>query len=354
MSADPAIRCTALTRRFGDVAALDGFDLVAPEGSVVSVLGPSGSGKTTALRVIAGFEDPDSGTVEVGGRIVAGSGRSTPPEHRRVGMVFQHFALFPHLDVAGNVGYGLRRTGRRARRVAEILEMVGLPDAAERMPHELSGGEQQRVALARALAPDPEVILLDEPFSNLDAPRRDRVRREMHAILVEARTTAVFVTHDQEEALAMSDEVAVMRAGRVVQQGNPTEVYLRPVDRWVARFLGDAEFLDGTVSRPGVVDTPLGRFAIARDGVSGPVDVMIRPESVRLTADPSGDSLVVSREFFGHDQLVTLHLNGGHRLLARTGPMPLHPGDRVSVEITDVVVFGRNRTSASGDRGSDH
>jgi len=216
--------------------------------------------------------------------------------------------------------------------------MVGLGDAVDRMPHELSGGEQQRVALARALAPEPHVVLLDEPFSNLDTPQRDRVRREVRTILVEARATAMFVTHDQEEALAMSDVVAVMRDGRVVQTAAPHDLYRRPGDCWVARFLGEAEFFGGTAHH-GRVDTPIGAFA-ADPGISGPVEVMIRPESVLLSRDEGGSALVVDREYYGHDQLVTLHLDGGHRLLARTGPHPaFNPGDHARFEVIDVMVF---------------
>jgi iron(III) transport system ATP-binding protein len=292
--------------------------------------------------MIAGFETPERGTIEIGGTLVAGNGHHLPPERRKVGMVFQHYALFPHLDVAGNVGYGLDRGPARSVRVGEVLEMVGLPGAAGRMPHELSGGEQQRVALARALAPKPDVVLLDEPFSNLDAPQRGRVRRDVRAILVEARATALFVTHDQEEALAISDEVAVVRRGRVVQQGSPADLYLQPADPWVARFLGEAVFVAGRASA-GRVETALGSFPTTT-AAAGDVEVMIRPEAVRLVPSPSGGALVVDREFYGHDQLVTLHLDGGHRLLSRTGPRPrIDVGDRVEVRIEEVVVFEKER-----------
>jgi iron(III) transport system ATP-binding protein len=209
---------------------------------------------------------------------------------------------------------------------------------AHRMPHELSGGEQQRVALARALAPRPEVVLLDEPFSNLDAPQRDRVRREVKTILVEARATAVFVTHDQEEALSMSDQVAIMRAGRVLQTASPDEVYHRPVDCWVARFLGEGEMMPGT-AKGATVDTVIGSFKLA-EPAEGEVEVIIRPEAVRLLVDPHGLSRVVEREFYGHDQLVTLELPDGRQLLSRTPTNPIfHPGDRVTVEVDEVMAF---------------
>ncbi|MEE9298359.1 MAG: ABC transporter ATP-binding protein [Acidimicrobiia bacterium] len=333
----PAVTLTKVAKRFGSVVALDAFDLTAPRGDVLGLLGPSGCGKTTVLRVIAGFDRPDSGSIEIEGTTVFSDSRWIPPEKRRVGMVFQDYALFPHLDIAANIGYGLSGSNAAAR-VEEVLEMVGLGGMGERMPHELSGGEQQRVALARALAPRPHLVLLDEPFSNLDTPIRDRVRREVRTILVEARATAIFVTHDQEEALAMSDTVAVMRAGTVLQTASPHDLYRRPTDCWVARFLGEAEFIGGTASR-GRVETPLGTFADSSNA-SGKVEVMIRPEAVRLTREDGGPALVVDREFYGHDQLVTLHLDGGHRLLARTGPEPIfNPGDHARYEVTEVVVF---------------
>jgi iron(III) transport system ATP-binding protein len=346
----PAIRCRGLVKAFGEQLALDRFDLDVPAGGVLALLGPSGSGKTTALRVIAGFEAPDSGTVEIDGRQVTGPAGAVPPERRRIGMVFQHAALFPHLDVGANVAYGLAERSERAARVAEVLDLVGLAGAGTRMPNELSGGEQQRVALARALAPRPAVVLLDEPFAGLDAPQRERVRREVRAILVEAGATALFVTHDQEEALSTSDGVAVMRAGRVVQRGTPTEVYLRPADRWVARFLGEAEFLPGTVAGDGIVETPLGRLP-AVTSLRGDVEVMIRPEAVRLRRDGNGAARVVAREFFGHDQLLTLDV-GGRRLLARTGPLPhIDEGDRVEVEVLETVVFPAADTRPGGPVG---
>ena len=334
----PAIACRGLTKRYGPATALDGFDLDVPAGTIVGLLGPSGSGKTTALRVMAGFEQLDAGTVAIAGRQVADGRAAVPPERRRVGMVFQDYALFPHLTVAENVGYGVARRSARTRRVAELLSLVGLPEAGDRHPHELSGGEQQRVALARALAPEPEVILLDEPFSNLDPPRRDAMRREVKAILVESRATAVFVTHDQEEALAMSDTVAVMRHGRVLQSAAPSDLYHRPADCWVARFLGEAEFLDGRAG-DGVVDTAFGRFPVP-PGTAGPVEVMIRPESVRVEPAAGAGATVTAGEFYGHDQLLTLQVDGGGRLLARHGPAPVfRPGDRVAFRIDEVVAF---------------
>lgn len=329
------IRVRDLRKTFGDTVALDGFDLDVPPGNIMTLLGPSGSGKTTALRLIAGFDRPDSGTIEIAGTTVVDSSVFIHPEHRQVGMVFQDYALFPHLTVARNVAYGVAKIAR-VRRVAETLELVGLAGKEDRLPHELSGGEQQRVALARALAPEPEVILLDEPFSNLDAALRTRVRAEVADILRRAGTTAVFVTHDQEEALSMSDVVAVLHKGRVAQAAVPSEVYRHPVDEWVAGFLGEADFLGGQAAN-GLVTTPVGRFPTALTGV---VRVMIRPEAVHVVPDATGQAVVDRREFFGHDQLVTVTMADGTRLRARLGPHPdLAPGDKVTVSVEDVTAY---------------
>jgi iron(III) transport system ATP-binding protein len=328
------IRARALTKSYGDVVALNDFNLDVWEGSLLTLLGPSGCGKTTALRVIAGFESA-AGTVEIRGRRVLGEGVFVPPEKRRVGMVFQDYALFPHMTVARNVSYGLGR-GTDATRVDEVLELVGMQGLGDRMPHELSGGQQQRVALARAMAPSPDVVLLDEPFSNLDANLRDRVRRELKLILTEARTTAVLVTHDQEEALATSDLVAVMYQGRVVQFDSPAQLYTAPADPWVAGFLGDADVLHATGHR-GYADTMLGRF---KTDLRGPVLVVVRPEDVQLSMGEAPNAVVAHTEFFGHDQLVTVALPGGTRVRSRIGPRPKYdPGDNVRVRAVHARVF---------------
>lgn len=331
-----AIRARNLAKRYGDAVALDDFNLDVWGGGILTLVGPSGCGKTTALRVIAGFEAPEAGTVEIRGRQVVGGRTFVPPERRRVGMVFQDYALFPHMTVAKNVGYGVSSANDRSSRVRDAIEMVGLSGLEDRLPDELSGGQQQRVALARALAPNPDVILLDEPFSNLDAALRDRVRRDLRSILAETRTTAVFVTHGQEEALAMSDMVAVMHAGRVVQAATPHELYTSPADAWVAAFLGDADFVPGHATG-GRVDTPFGSFATVHDGK---VVVMVRPEDITVIPDEDGDSVVVDREFFGHDQLITVCLPGGTQLRSRTDPSTLvSPTDRVWVKVGSVRTF---------------
>jgi iron(III) transport system ATP-binding protein len=332
----PAVETEGLTRDFGARRAVDGVDLRLERGGFLAVLGPSGSGKTTLLRMIAGFERPDAGRVAIGGRPVAGPGTWVEPEARRVGMVFQQGALFPHLSVAGNVGFGAAAPAR----VGECLELVGLADRAGAFPHELSGGERQRIALARALAADPEVVLLDEPFSALDAGLRERLREEVAAILRAAGTSTLLVTHDQSEALSLADTVAVLRAGRLEQVGTPEEVYERPQSQWVASFLGDADVLPGT-ARDGYAECELGRFAVGGE-LAGAVDLVVRPESVaighRSARDADASALVVGRSFYGHDQLVELELPSGRRLRSRRLGFPAwHAGDRVRVWIDGPV-----------------
>jgi len=349
----PAVRCVGLEKRFGAVNVVQGVDLEAARGQVMALLGPSGCGKTTTLRLIAGLEVLDRGSVEIGGQRVAGEGRHEAPERRRVGMVFQDYALFPHLTVARNIGFGLGRRDDPKRRVAETLELVGLGAFGERMPHELSGGQQQRVALARALAPGPAVVLLDEPFSNLDPDLRASVRAEVRQILSNANATAIIVTHDQEEALSLADRIAVMWDGRIVQTANPEELYHRPVDRRVASFLGDAQFLPGEAEGRRVV-TQIGSLPLAGTA-DGPVDVLLRPEALRLAHVTDGEptnALVTRREFFGHHQLLTVQLDTGAELCARLGSYGgIRRGDRVQASVRGAVLaFPREATPAPGSR----
>ena len=313
-----AIRVRGVTKRFGSVPALEGVDLDVAQGSLTAVLGPSGCGKTTLLRLIAGFLAPDAGTISLDDREVAGPHRGVPARERRVGYVPQEGALFPHLSIAANIGFGLPRRDRgRADRLAELLDLVGLPaDVALRYPDELSGGQQQRAALARALAPRPEVVLLDEPFSSLDAGLREDTGRAVARALRASGSTAVLVTHDQGEALSLADQVAVLRAGRLVQAGPPGEVYRHPADVGVASFVGGAVVLAGEVAG-GYVSSPLGRLELLAESPPGPVDVVVRPEQIALGAD-GAPARVVEVIYYGHDAAVHLQLQpGGQTVTAR-------------------------------------
>jgi iron(III) transport system ATP-binding protein len=337
----PALQCTGLVKHFGSLTVVNGLDLLAQRGELVALLGPSGCGKTTTLRLVAGFEEVDGGTVEIGGRVVATETWSEPPERRNVGMVFQDGALFPHLSVGKNVAFGLgRRLPDRGDRVAAALRMVGLEEFEKRMPYELSGGQQQRVALARALAPGPDVILMDEPFSNLDAELRASVRAEVRQILADAGATAVLVTHDQEEALSLADRVAVMWDGRIVQQATPEELYHRPVSREIGIFVGDAQFLPGEGGGRRVA-CELGDLP-THGSATGVVDVMLRPESLRLAHPVEGteaNATVLARAFYGHDQLMKVRLDSGSTLNARLWAYGgIRPGDRVVVSVRGAVL----------------
>ena len=302
------IRLERVSKRFGAVRAVSEATLEIGRGEFVALLGPSGCGKTTLLRLIAGFEAPDAGTVTIGEDVVAG-GAWVPPERRHVGMVFQDYALFPHLTVARNVGYGLPRRGRDER-VAEALQLVGLGEHGERYPHQLSGGQQQRVALARALAPEPSVVLLDEPWSNIDPALRSSMRDELAAILRATGVTVLLVTHEQEEAFSLADRVALMRDGAVVQTGTPEEVYYGPATRWAAEFVGAANVLPGTLAG-GLVETLVGRFPAPNGDEPGAVEVLVRPELLELAIDPAGEGEVVCREFRGHDVFYRVRLPDG-------------------------------------------
>jgi iron(III) transport system ATP-binding protein len=326
---------TSLRKAYGPVVALDGADLEVEAGTLAAVLGPSGCGKTTLLRCVAGFERVHSGTVSLAGRTVAGPGTHMPPHRRRVAVVPQEGALFPHLSVAGNVGYGLDRTARRSGRVEEVLALVGLPGYGDRMPHQLSGGQQQRVAVARALAPRPPLVLLDEPFSALDAGLRGELRRDVREALRADGATAVLVTHDQGEALSMADQVAVMRDGRIVQSGAPSTVYREPATPWVAGFVGEAVLLPATVDGPEAL-TPLGRLPLHGTAGGGAVTVLLRPEQVHVTANGAGTAATVVRhDFHGHDALVLLRLADGTQVTARIldSTPPLAVGDTVTVSV---------------------
>jgi iron(III) transport system ATP-binding protein len=342
------LEVAGVTRRYrrNQPPAVDAVSLSVARGEILALLGPSGSGKSTLLRLIAGFELPDAGSVAINGGVVAEPGFAVPPERRGVGIVFQDYALFPHLTVEGNVAFGLHALDRRRRRerVRSFLELVGLPALARRYPHELSGGQQQLVALARALAPAPAVLLLDEPFSNLDADLRGQMREDVEKILRETETTVIFVTHGQDEAFGIADRVGVLARGRLEQLDTPETIYHRPATPFVAEFVGDARFVPGVV-RAGDVVTDVGTFALDGDAPAGAeVDVMIRPDDVTFVPAADGAAVVVHRDFRGTETLYCLSLPGGRRLYASQPSWATAVvGDRVRVEIRleHVVTFPR-------------
>lgn len=327
-----AVDIQGLTKSFGTTVALDGIDLDIREGEVLALLGPSGCGKTTLLRLICGFDQPDAGSITLGGRVVADDDTWVAPEHRRVGMVFQEHALFPHLTVAANVGFGVPKADR-APRVAEVLDLVNLTGLEDRMPAQLSGGQQQRVALARALAPRPTLILLDEPWSSIDAAMREEVRDETIRLLRLAGATVLLVTHDREEAFSLSDRVALMMEGRIVQVAPPEDLYAAPADRWAAQFMGPGNFLPGIVDGA-EVGTPVGLFPLAVPAAHGcPVEALIRPEMIMLRPTADGPAEVVAREFRGHDVLYRVRLADGTVVCAqRPSTEAVAIGARVVVE----------------------
>jgi iron(III) transport system ATP-binding protein len=315
-----ALRCIDVHKSFGRTRVLRGVDLAVPEGGILSVLGPSGGGKTTLLRIVAGFERADRGTVGLRGREVDGPGRAVAPEHRRVGIVPQEGALFPHLSVGENVAFGLPRRSRsrplsrsgdrNGVRVAECLAQVGLSGYERARPHELSGGQQQRVALARALAPDPSLVVLDEPFSSLDPGLRASVRAEVVVALRASGSTAVVVTHDQEEALSMADEVAVLLDGRIAQVGDPRTVYGSPTRLDVATFVGDACVVPARRAERGA-ESPLGPLALQGDPPPGELAVVVRPEQISLAGGPGAvPATVVAVTFLGRDATVDVAVGG--------------------------------------------
>ena len=336
-----ALELRGVCKSFGTTRVLNGVDLDVPTGSLTAVLGPSGCGKTTLLRLLAGFEEPDAGTIAFDGRPVSGPGTCVPARRRRVGYVPQEGALFPHLSIADNITFGLpRRERRTGPALNHWLELVGLdPAVAVRFPHELSGGQQQRAALARALAPGPTVVLLDEPFSSLDAGLREDTGRAVRRALRATGATAVLVTHDQGEALSLADHVAVMRDGRLVQNDVPDTVYRRPADAGVASFVGGAVLLPGTL-RGSVVRCALGDLDTVGDGPAGDVHVLVRPEQIVL-GEAGVPARVVEVSYFGHDASVRLELvPGGTAVVARTAgdgtPVPgttLHLRVRGSVPV---------------------
>ena len=381
---ESVVELDSVSKRFGAAGpiAVDDLSLTVLDDEILCLLGPSGCGKTTLLRLIAGFERPEAGTVTVAGAVVASQRVWVQPERRRIGFVFQDFALFPHLTVLDNVAFGLGRLSREARRrtAAEVLDLVGLTVFRSRFPHQLSGGQQQRVALARALATEPHLLLLDEPFSNLDAALRGATRDEVRTILKRTGTTAIMVTHDQQEALSFADRVAVMRDGKLEQVGDPVDVYLHPHTAFVAGFLGRTNLLRGTAQGM-VATTALGQVPLATSA-TGRVVLSLRPEHLTFASAtdqaaqpdaPDAESAagarvkVLRREFKGHDVTYECMLlaEPGSTALAQAGELRLlvnaspdfgaAVGDVSSVVVTGAaVVLKHTATPASGERGRQH
>jgi iron(III) transport system ATP-binding protein len=371
------VSCRALFKSFGATEVISGLDLEVPDGVVVTVLGESGSGKTTLLRMIAGFERPDAGTIAIDDELVDAPDRYVPPDRRRIGFVSQEGNLFPHLTVEGNVGFGLARAERRGGRVDEMLHLVGLSELARRYPHQLSGGQQQRVALARALAPRPRLVLLDEPFSSLDASLRSSLRADVMRILRSQRATTIFVTHDQAEALSSADLVGLIDGGRILQLATPETLYERPALPAVARFLGEANLVRG-IATGGTVSTALGKLALTNGSasLSGAATVLVRPEQLSLNRLPTGLACsgsapagpevagsaagpvaslglagrVVRREYFGHDCLVVVATSEESEPLTIrvAGRPPVEVGDHVSIAAHgEVVAWPAGRAEAA-------
>ena len=307
--------------RYDTRVVVTGFSFQVEPGSVACLLGPSGCGKTTVLRAIAGFHPLDSGEIWIDGNVASKPGHSTAPEKRRVGMVFQDGALFPHLSVYDNVGFGIQKLEMEQRRssIEKLLQRVGLTDMSQRYPHELSGGQQQRVALARALAPKPSLILMDEPFSNLDVETRERLGYEVRDILKEQGITCVLVTHDQNDAFALCDRVGVMHSGRILQWDTPYRLYHEPSTRFVADFIGDGVFLPGTLVTEGSVKTSLGVIQGQRKfngGLGDVVDVLIRPDDIVPDINSDVSAIVVRKAFKGPEILYTLRITDGSHVLS--------------------------------------
>lgn len=346
------------------MAVLDRVSLTLNHGELLGLLGPSGCGKTTLLRIVAGFESISQGTVAIAGKVICTNCESLAAEKRHTGMVFQDYALFPHLTVAENISFGLKRQQKNSskglfsrqnqsqikHRVGEILQLVGLEGFEQRYPHQLSGGQQQRISLARALAPEPALILLDEPLSNLDVQVRHRLRAEIRAILKAAGTSAIFVTHDREEALAISDKIAVMRQGKIEQVGTPEEIYLNPATRFVAEFVTQANFLPAT-KQGQVWITEIGEITALPSQTNQATnelatgDLMLRPEDITLIADPNSKIVVRSRQFLGREYYYTVETASGKIIYVRMGlasAIAVGTNVSLSLNINTPHIFGIN------------
>jgi iron(III) transport system ATP-binding protein len=331
-----ALKTDNLGKTFGGVQAVEAFNITLDEGHTLSLLGQSGCGKTTALRLIAGFEIADKGTIHLQDGIVSGPGIFVPPQNRSIGMVFQDYALFPHLSVYKNVEFGLGSDDDKNSIVPEVIELVGLSGLESRFPHELSGGEQQRVALARALAPKPSLLLLDEPFSNLDATLRKKIRLEIHELLHLNNVTTLFVTHDQEEALLMGDQVTLMKNGKIEQTDTPEEIFNAPNSKYTAEFFGTTDFLSITFSESSN-HTELGFIPnLTKPSDSTGLEIMLRPDNISISASPDGIGTIINQFFQGDYWLFQIRLASGTVLHSRSNqPTNYGLGSRVTVTLND-------------------
>ncbi len=346
---DHILQVQSITKAFNGQCAVQEVSFSLQAGEIGSLLGPSGCGKTTVLRSIAGFEQPEAGSITIGDTLVSSPSFAQAPEKRRVGMVFQDYALFPHLTVRQNIGFGLQkwRAAKREARIEELSELVGLARDGNKLPHELSGGQQQRVALARALAPRPELLLMDEPFSNLDVALRERLSLEIRNILKEQNISALMVTHNQHEAFAIADVIGVMNGGRLEQWDKAYNLYHRPSSQFVADFVGEGVLISGRVVNDNRVETALGsltgRFSYpCRNGC--PADVLIRPEDIRHDDDSPFRAAILRKTFRGPNILYTLELSSKERVLALVPSHHNHAiGDRLGIrpEVEDIILFER-------------
>jgi iron(III) transport system ATP-binding protein len=342
MNRSPILNLDCVSKKFSSksIPVITEVSFKLEEGEILGLLGPSGCGKTTLLRIIAGFTQPSSGRVELAGNVVNCPGCWIPPEKRNTGMVFQDYALFPHLTIADNIAFGLKKNFKKdliKKKVAEVLELVGLTGLEKRYPHELSGGQQQRIALARAIAPQPALILLDEPLSNLDVQVRQRLRSEIRSILKAAGTSAIFVTHDREEALAICDRIGVMYLGKLEQIGTPEEIYLQPQSRFVAEFVSQANFLPaqrkGDFWKTEISEIEISTAMISEYGDRG--DLMLRQEEIILKPDDKATTIVRDRQFLGREYRYCLETASGKELHARTTTtIPVAVGEKVRLLVT--------------------
>ncbi len=351
---DPVLEVRSLEHAYGSHEVVCGLSFALARGTIGCILGPSGCGKTTLLRCIAGFEPVSAGEIRLGGMVVSSPGRLVPPEKRRIGMVFQDYALFPHLTIADNIGFGLRAlgAGERRARVAELVKLVGLGGSPDAFPHEISGGQQQRVALARALAPRPDLLLLDEPFSNLDVDLRERLSLEVREIIKASGATAVMVTHDQHEAFAMADEIGVMNEGRIEQWDSAYNLYHRPSSRFVADFVGQGVFLPARVLSDHQVEIELGvlngsipdhcHMGCAQCGKGCTADVLLRPDDIIHDDTSAMQAEVVHKAFRGAEIMYTLKLGSGRKVLALVPSHHNHAlGENIGIrlDVDHVVAF---------------